>query len=123
VQNPTNLDVYRRSHALSLSVYRATRSFPKCELYGLTSQTRRSAVSIPSNIAEGCGRRGNKEFARFLEIAIGSANELHCQLQLARDLKYLPAAKHAPIDHELGAVKGMLITLFDKVSGRTVPEL
>ena len=72
-------------------VYRATQSFPKEELYGLTSQLRRSAVSIPSNIAEGAARRGPREFSQFLNIAMGSISELETQLLIAVDLGYLPS--------------------------------
>ena len=70
-----DLQVWAKSHALTLAVYQATGSFPKEELFGLTSQMRRCSASIPANIAEGCGRRGNGEFHRFLQISTGSANE------------------------------------------------
>src|SRR5882724_7541397 len=87
-----NLKVWRKSYDLTLMVYRATRSFPKDEQFALTSQIRRAASSIPANIAEGCCRNGDAEFARFLYIAMGSASELECHLLLARDLGYVPAA-------------------------------
>jgi len=69
------LTVWQKAHELTLAVYKATRGFPKEELYGLTSQVRRSSVSVPSNIAEGCGRSGDAELARFLDISMGSASE------------------------------------------------
>jgi four helix bundle protein len=81
-----NLQVWEKAHALALSVYKATVSFPKEELYGLTSQIRRSSTSIPTNIAEGCGRNGDAELARFMSIGMGSASELEYQLLLAHDL-------------------------------------
>ena len=82
------LTVWQEAHQLTLSIYRVTKNFPKDELYGLTSQMRRCSASIAANIAEGCGRRGNAEFARFLQIASGSASELDYHLLLARDLGF-----------------------------------
>jgi four helix bundle protein len=87
------LQVWHRAHKLTLDVYRATSAFPKEELYGLTNQLRRASASIGANIAEGCGRNTDAELARYLGIAVGSANELDYHLLLARDLGYLqPAA-------------------------------
>src|SRR5882757_5230038 len=83
------LKVWSKAHEMTMSVYRATRSFPKEELYGLTSQLRRAAASIGANIAEGCGRRSDGEFTRFLQIARGSASEIEYHFMLARDLHYL----------------------------------
>lgn len=84
-----NLAVWQKAHSMTLDVYRATEDFPKSELYGLTSQMRRCCISIGSNIAEGCGRVGEAEKARFLQIAAGSQSELEYQLILAKDLGYL----------------------------------
>ncbi|MFC1573576.1 four helix bundle protein [Candidatus Latescibacterota bacterium] len=70
------LEVWKRSHELTLKIYKLTKSFPKEELYGVTSQIRRAALSIPTNIAEGCGRKGDVELSRFLVISLGSASEL-----------------------------------------------
>jgi four helix bundle protein len=84
-----SLKVWQKAHQVTLRVYTATKRFPKDELYGLTSQVRHSATSIPTNVAEGCGRSGEAELARFLNIAMGSASELEYQLLLARDLKFL----------------------------------
>jgi four helix bundle protein len=81
------LNVWRKAHTLTLDVYRATRGFPKKELYGLTSQMRRCCASIPANIAEGCGRPGDAELARFCQIALGSASELQylcCSRRISR---------------------------------------
>jgi four helix bundle protein len=81
-----DLKVWSKAHLLTLEVYSATREFPKEELYGLTSHLRRAASSIPANIAEGCGRSGSRDFARFLHVASGSASELEYHLLLAHDL-------------------------------------
>ena len=88
-----DLKVWQKSHKLTLEIYQLTRAFPKEEAYGLTSQMRRSAVSISANIAEGCNRGGDKEFSRFCRIAIGSATELEYLLLLASDLN-LPTSSH-----------------------------
>ena len=93
---------------MTLAVYAMTRSLPREELYGLTSQARRSSASIPGNIAEGCGRRGDNELARFLEIASGSASELECQLLLARDLQYLDDEVYNRLARDVCEVKQML---------------
>src|SRR5260221_8644903 len=89
MKNFRDLKVWQKSYRLTLAVYRATRTFPKEEQFALTSQLRRAASSIPANIAEGCCRNGDAEFARFLHIAMGSASELECHLLLARDLDFL----------------------------------
>jgi four helix bundle protein len=86
-----NLVVWAKAHQFTLAVYQHTRTFPKEEMYGLTSQLRRSSASIGANIAEGCGRRSDAEMKRFLQIARGSANEVEYHLLLARDLQYLAA--------------------------------
>jgi four helix bundle protein len=100
---------------MTLDVYQATRGLPKEELFGLTSQIRRAASSIPSNIAEGCGRNGDVELARFLTIAMGSANELDYQLLLARDLGYLPSSEYDRLAFEAQGVTKMLVSLVDKL--------
>jgi len=84
-----DLNVWKESMDLVESIYLLTKSFPKEELYGLTSQMRRSAISIPSNIAEGAARKGDKEFIRFLYIALGSLSELETQILIAKRLSYL----------------------------------
>ena len=96
--NFRELVVWKRAQDLALAVYRSTSSFPKEEPYGLTSQMRRAAVSVSSNIAEGCGRQGDRELARFLQIARGSVRELECQLILSRDLGYLQSAQYTKLD-------------------------
>lgn len=88
MRNPQDLKVYELSMELVVAVYRLTASFPGEERWGLSQQLRRAAVSIPSNIAEGCSRGSQADFARFLEIATGSAMEVRCQLEIARRLGY-----------------------------------
>ena len=89
VGNYRQLRVWKQAHKLALEVYRSTETFPARERYGLAAQMRRAAVSVISNIAEGCGRQGDKELSRFLRIARGSVRELDCQMLLSRDLGYL----------------------------------
>lgn len=84
-----NLEVWQRSHKLTLMVYRATQRFPVEERYGITSQIRRAASSIPANLAEGCGRGGDGHLAYFISVALGSSSELEYHLLLCRDLQYL----------------------------------
>jgi four helix bundle protein len=102
------LTVWKKSHDLVLAVYAATARFPSAERYGLTSQVRRGAVSIPSNIVEGCSRRGDGEFKRFLSIALGSAAEVEYQLLLARDLGFLPPEAHERLTSQVSEVGRML---------------
>jgi len=85
------LSVWQKSYQLTLKMYRLTGSFPKEEVFGITSQMRRAAASIPANIAEGSGRGGDQELRRFCQIALGSANELEFFAMLSRDLGYLDA--------------------------------
>jgi four helix bundle protein len=115
MQDFKNLKVWERAHQLTLSVYQVTRCFPKEELYGLTSQIRRASASIGANIAEGCGRRGNPELLRFLQIAMGSASELEYHLLLARDLNLLELRTHRNVSHEAAEVKKMLASLMVKL--------
>jgi four helix bundle protein len=110
-----DLKVWERAHRLTLVVYKATGVFPREELFGLTSQMRRCSASIGANIAEGCGKRGNNEFQRFLQIASGSASELDYHLLLARDLHFLPDADYRRITSELSQLRRMLTSLLQKV--------
>lgn len=89
INSHKDLKVWKESMELVLLVYAATNEFPKDELYGLTSQIRRSSISIPSNIAEGAGRNGSKEFIRFLYISLGSLSELETQIEIALQLNYV----------------------------------
>lgn len=109
------LIVWQKSFKLSLLVYNATKDFPKDELYGITSQIRRCAVSIPSNIAEGYSRRRKMEFLQFLHISYGSAAELETQLLIARELNYLSELKFTEANNLLTEVMKMLNSLIMKV--------
>src|SRR6185312_8096583 len=102
------LKVWQKAHLLTLALYRLTRIFPKEELYGLTSQIRRCSASIAANIAEGCGRRGNAELHRFLQIAAGSASELDYHLLLAHDLHYFQESAYRESSGLLLEVRRML---------------
>jgi four helix bundle protein len=110
-----DLKVWEKAHRLTLDVYRATSRFPREELYGLTSQMRRCSASIGANIAEGCGKRGNNEFQRFLQISSGSASELDYHFLLARDLLYLAHADYVRMAKEPSDLRRMLTSLLQKV--------
>jgi four helix bundle protein len=109
------LTVWQKAHRLTLKVYEATRKFPKEELYGLTSQMRKSPSSVPMNIAEGCGRGSDLELGRFLQIAMGSASELEYQLIRARDLTYLDLKEYEDLDRDTTDAKRMLARLIAKL--------
>lgn len=113
------LKVWGKAHQLTLSVYKATQIFPKEELYGLTSQMRRSCASIPANIAEGCGRKGEAELARFLQIAMGSASELEYHLLLAYDLNLLKAKDYESLTNDVTEIKRMLTSFIQKLKAES----
>ncbi len=113
-----DLQVWRKSHQLTLKVYRATEGFPKSELFGLTSQVRRAASSIEANLAEGCGRT-QAEFARFIQIALGSNCEVECHLLLSRDLSLLSPENHQRLLQQVEEVRRMLNALLKTI--RRVP--
>jgi four helix bundle protein len=110
-----NLKVWEKAHSLTLDVYRATSGFPREELYGLTTQMRRCSASVAANLAEGCGKRGNNEFQRYLQIASGSASELDYHLLLSRDLQFLSSVDYNALAQELGELRRMLTSLILKV--------
>ncbi len=110
------LRVWEKAHQMTLTAYKATAAFPKHELFGLTSQIRRCSSSIPANIAEGCGRIGNSELHRFLQIACGSANELEYHFLLARDLEYIPKENYESLQGKVIELKKMLVALTRKVA-------
>src|SRR2546428_13073793 len=109
-----SLKVWEKAHQLALSLYPATASFPRQEAYRLVSQIRRAASSIPSNIAEGCGREGDPELARFCIIARGSATELEYQLLLARDLKLIQPKDYETLSPQTERIKRTLSVLVHK---------
>ena len=108
MKNYRDLIVWRKAHEMTLEIYGATRAFPKEELYGLTSQLRRSAASIGANIAEGSGRWSNNEICRFLQIARGSASETEYHIILAHDLKLLREEEFRSLSHRVDEVQRML---------------
>ena len=109
------LAVWEKAHHLTLDIYRVTGNFPQYEVYGLTSQMRRSAASIPMNIAEGCGRETDADFARFLQIDMGSASELEYQLILTHDLRMLDETVYPMLATQTAEVKRMLTGFLKKL--------
>ena len=115
MQDFRKLKVWQKAHEATLSIYTATERFPAVERYGLVSQMRRAASSIPANIAEGCGRSSDADFGRFLYHAMGSASELEYFLLLARDLEFLDKATHERITANVQEIKRMLTPLIAKL--------
>jgi len=118
VKDFKELRVWSKAHELTMLVYRLTRAFPRDEVYGLTSQVRRSSSSIGANIAEGCGRHSDGELTRFLQIARGSASETEYHLLLAKDLGFLQEADFRAAEQSVVAVQRMLTALVQKVQPR-----
>ena len=110
------LKVWQKAHQLTLAVYRTTATFPREELYGLTSQLRRACSSIAANLAEGCGRNGDAEFARFCSLAMGSASETEYHLLLARDLKLINSKDYEALNERATELKRMLAALMQKLN-------
>ena len=110
-----DLKVWKKAHTLTLDVYRGTEEFPREEQFELTRQIRKAAVSISANIAEGCGRDGDAELARFLQIAMGSASELEYHLLLAKDLTILPQPAFEELAEGVVEVKRMLAAFIKKL--------
>jgi four helix bundle protein len=117
MKNFRDLKVWEKAHSSTLDSYRFTNPFPRQELFGLTSQIRRAGVSIAANIAEGCGKRGNGEFQRCLNIAAGSASELEYHVLLARDLHRLDGVSCRRLDEAVGEVKRVLSALVRRLAG------
>lgn len=111
--------VWAKAHQLVLNVYRATQRFPSEERFGLTVQLRRAAVSVPSNIAEGCGRSGARELAHFMNIAAGSISEVEYQLILARDLGYVPEDSYNQLNEQVNEVKRMLNSFLQQLTANS----
>ena len=117
MQDYRQLKVWQKAHALTLDVYARTRCFRKGEYAALRTQITRAAVSIPANIAEGCGRESKKELARFLQMSVASANELEYHLVLARDLHVLRPDAHARLEPMVTEVSRMLVGLIQSIRG------
>jgi four helix bundle protein len=118
MRNYQDLQVWAKAHAVFLDLYQLSRGFPKDELYGITSQVRRAALSIGSNLAEGCGRRTSGELARSIRIAMGSASELDYQVLACRDLGYMKADDYQRMSKKLVEVRKMLTAFLDKVEAQ-----
>ena len=110
MQDFKKIDIWKRSFNLSIDIYKATSSFPSHEKFGLTSQIRRAAISIPTNIAEGAGRYSRKDFANFLQIAIGSASEVDCELLIAKELGFLDKNIFDSLYNEITEIRKMLVS-------------
>jgi four helix bundle protein len=115
MRNYRELQVWSKAHSLTLDLYRASRAFPREEMYGVTSQLRRAAASIGANLAEGCGRRTSSELARFVRIALGSASELDYHLLLCRDLAFLGDDEFKKMSDRLTEVRKMLTSFLSSV--------
>ncbi|MBW2093768.1 MAG: four helix bundle protein [Deltaproteobacteria bacterium] len=113
------LKVWEKAHALTLAIYRITRNFPSDEQFGLTVQLRRAVASIPTNIAEGCGRGSERELARFMSIAGGSASEVEYQLRLAWDLNYIGDEMYRKLNQETNEIKMMLNSFIHKLIAKS----
>lgn len=116
MQDFKKLEVWQKSHALTLRVYQLTRQFPAEEKFGLTNQLCRAAVSVELNLAEGSSRGSDPDFRRFVQMALGSASEVECQLLIARDLGFLAAASHAEHEEAVQQIKRMLIRLSQRLA-------
>ena len=115
MQDFKKLKVWEKSHQLCLSIYKDTRDFPKEELFGIVTQMRRSSSSIPTNIAEGCGRGTQMELNRFIQISLGSLSELEYQIILSKDLGYFDESQVHDYSKNLIEIRKMLFSLKEKV--------
>ena len=122
MNNHKDLEVWKKSVALAKDVYETTKSFPKDEVFGLTSQMKRASVSIASNIAEGAARKGQQEFVQFLYIAIGSASELDTQIEIAKAIGIGNAATLDKLQQSTDTVKAMLYSLAKSIKARQTAE-
>jgi four helix bundle protein len=115
MQNYKDLKVWEKAHLLALEIYKASKGFPKEEQFNITSQIRRAAISIPTNIAEGCGKFTNKDLGNFLQIALGSTNEVEYLILFSCEFGILDKNLFETFSKEIGEIKGMLISLIKKV--------
>jgi four helix bundle protein len=107
--------IWKRAVQLSINCYKLTQHFPQTEIYGLTSQIRRSAVSVPSNIAEGYGRQSTREYIQFLHIALGSLRELDTQLIIAKEVELADSKLFVPVLNEVEEMQGVMVTTLKKL--------
>jgi four helix bundle protein len=122
VRNHEDLEVWQNAHALTIALYRLTEPFSRSEMFGLTSQIRRAAASIGASLAEGCGRWGETEMARFVQISMGSASELHNHLRLSHDLGFLSPAQYSSASKDLTSVRQMLTAFLQSLRGVRGPR-
>ena len=115
MQNYKDLKVWEKAHQFVLSVYADSKTFPREEIYSLTNQLRRASSSIPANIAEGCGKYSQIDFAKYLNIALGSANESEYFILLSKDLGYLAIDRYESLTSLINEIKATLIALISKV--------
>lgn len=118
MSNFRNLLIWQKSMSLTTNIYNSTKKFPKEEFFGLTSQIRRSSISVPSNIAEGFGRDSNKEYLRFLNISIGSLFEMQTQLEIAKNIQYLNEEEFNNLYEDSREVERMLVLFINKIKER-----
>jgi four helix bundle protein len=119
VKDFRTLKVWEKAHALVLAIYKATSPFPKQELYALTNQIQRAAISIPTNIAEGCGKDSDAELGRFFKIAMGSSSELEYLLLLAHDLDYLLDDRYQSLQADLVEIRKMLNAFIQRLKANS----
>ena len=110
------MQVWHKAHKLALKVYKLTATFPKKEIYGLSSQIKRAAVSVPTNIAEGCGRGSAKELRQFLKISMGSASEVEYQILLSYELHYIDREIYENLNSDIQEIKKMLSSYIIKIN-------
>ena len=115
MRNFKNLQVWQLSHQMTLEIYRITKRFPSNERYEIVRQMKRCAHSIPANISEGCGRKSDKDFNRFLQIALGSAHELEYFILLSKDLNLIDYATYSILDENINTLKKRIYTLSQKL--------
>jgi four helix bundle protein len=118
VRDYKRLEVWQRARGFTASVYRATDRFPAEETFGLSAQLRRAAISIGANIAEGAGRSSDKDYARFVRMAAGSASEAEHHIILAHDLGYIDSTEAAELTHDAEAIRSMLTRLTQRLSAQ-----
>lgn len=115
MRNFLNLEIWKKNHQLTLKIYKITKEFPKEEMFGLTSQMRRSCSSIPTNIAEGCGRNSNSQLVNFLQISTGPCSELQYQIILSKELSYISEPAFNELHNEVIDVRRMIFAYLNKL--------